>query len=128
MAANAGRVAFPTFRLPLKCRPPLCAKTSALGLPTAGNCRKNTERSLPCHGWQGIDSYRAGNFLATVDDVIVVTGKSGPTTKRRSASAEVHDYQPQTLSFSLPRQRIGFFRATALDRFGDSQGVRGENA
>jgi hypothetical protein len=58
----------------------------------------------------------------------VVTDKSGPTTKRRAASTEVYDYQPQTLSFSLPRQRIGFFRAMARNRFGDSQGVRGENA
>ena len=127
MAADAGPVGFPTFRLPLKCRLPLCAKTSALGLRTADNFRKDIERSLPVMA-AGERPCRARNFLATVDDVIVVTGKSGPTTKRRSASTEVHDYQPQTLSFSLPRQRIGFFRAMALNRFGDSQGVRGENA
>jgi hypothetical protein len=83
--------------------------------------RQKHREVILCRGWQVVSACLAGNFLAAVDDVIVATGNSGPTTKQCSAGKEVHDPDRNRRRSLLPRQRIWIFRAMALHRFGDSQ-------
>jgi len=86
--------AFPAFSLRLKCRS-LSAKTSAQGSRTVDKIPEKRRVVILRRGWQAVSASLAGNFLAAVDDVIVATGNSGPTTKRCSAGTEVHDHRPQ---------------------------------
>jgi hypothetical protein len=89
---------------------------------------ENTERSLSVIAGRQSAPIGLEIFLATVDDVIVVTGKSGPTTRRRARQALKFMIIDRKRWRSLCRATIGFFLAMRLSRFGDSRGVRGENA
>jgi len=80
--------------LRLKCRS-LSAKTSAQGSRTADKIPEKRRVVILRRGWPAVSASLAGNFLTAVDHVIMATGNSGPTMKRRSAGNEVHDHRPQ---------------------------------
>jgi len=68
-------------------------KRSVRARPT--NTGKAARVVILRRGRQAVSASLAGNFLTAVDHVIMATGNSGPTMKRRSAGNEVHDHRPQ---------------------------------